>query len=322
MDDRGRLAQPLKAKSRRRGAAAPRAHRLAAPAVVARWQRLARRWMTPILEFHSPRGAGSAAAIALILASAGYGAVKGGHAPGIVATVQDLCDQTANGVGLRIAEIALAGEHQVSREDILSLAGITGRSSLLFLDAGRARARLMTNPWIARASVLKLYPDRLRIGIKERKAFALWQNQGRVSLIAADGTVLETYVPQRFAGLPLVVGEGAEYAAAEFLSVLARYPDIAGRLEASVLVAQRRWTLHLKDGIEVLLPEADPERGLKTLVDLAQNNKLLTRDIVAVDLRLTDRVTVRLSEAAAAARDEALKAAAKDKKGKGKGGEA
>jgi cell division protein FtsQ len=119
-----------------------------------------------------------------------------------------------------------------------------------------------------------------------------------------------------------VVGEGAEYAAAEFLSVLARYPDIAGRLEASVLVAQRRWTLHLKDGIEVLLPEADPERGLKTLVDLAQNNKLLTRDIVAVDLRLTDRVTVRLSEAAAAARDEALKAAAKDKKGKGKGGEA
>jgi cell division protein FtsQ len=321
MDDRGRLVQPLKAKSRRRGSAASRSHGLAAPAFLARWQRLARRWMTPIVEFHSPRGAGSAAAIALILASAGYGAVKGGHVPEIVPAVQDLCDQAANGAGFRIAEIALAGEHQVSREDILSLAGITGRSSLLLLDAGRARARLMTNPWIAQATVLKLYPDRLRIGIKERKAFALWQNEGRVSLIAADGTVLETYVPPRFAALPLVVGKGAEHAAEDFLGLLARYPDIAGQLEASVLVADRRWTLHLKGGIEVLLPEVDPERGLKTLVDLAQTKKLLTRDIVAVDLRLADRVTVRLSDAAAAARDAALKAAETAAKKK-KGGEA
>ena len=72
------------------------------------------------------------------------------------------------------------GEHEVSRDDILGLAGVTGRSSLLFLDAGQTRIRLMTNPWIADATVLKLYPDRLRIEIKERKPFALWQKEGRV----------------------------------------------------------------------------------------------------------------------------------------------
>ena len=66
--------------------------------------------------------------------------------------------------------------------------------------------------------MLKLYPGRLRIEIKERKAFALWQKDGRVYLIAADGTVLETYVPQRFAALPLVVGDGAEQAAQDFLA--------------------------------------------------------------------------------------------------------
>ena len=103
------------------------------------------------------------------------------------------------------------------REDILTLAGITGRSSLLFLDAARMRARLLTNPWIAEATVLKLYPGRLRIEIKERKPFALWQKDGRVALIAADGTVLESIVPQRFAALPQVVGQGAEQAAPEFL---------------------------------------------------------------------------------------------------------
>ena len=84
----------------------------------------------------------------------------------------------------------LTGEHEVGRNEILVLAGITERSSLLFLDAASMRTRLLANPWIADATVLKLYPDRLRIEIKERKPFALWQKDGRVALIAADGTVL------------------------------------------------------------------------------------------------------------------------------------
>jgi cell division protein FtsQ len=288
---------------------------------MSRWRRLGRRWLSPIVDLQPPRGAGPIAAIVLIAASAGYGMVEGGHAPEIVAQVQDLCDSAANAAGFRISEIALAGEHQLTREEILALAGVSGRTSLLFLDAGNARARLLTNPWIADATVLKLYPGRLRIGIKEREAFALWQKDGRVSLIAADGVALEPYVPARFAGLPLVVGEGAEHAAVDFLSVVARYPVIASQVAASVLVAERRWNLHLKDGVDVLLPEAEPARALQTLVDLDRDKKLLSRDIVDVDLRMPDRVTVRQSDAAAATREDALKAAEKAAKKK-KGGEA
>jgi cell division protein FtsQ len=310
MDDRGR----------RRGARRKRA--AVSSAMLSRWRRLGRRWLGPIIDLNPPRGAGPLAAGLLVAASVGYGVVKGGHAPDIVAQVQDLCDSAANAAGFRIAEIALTGEHQLNREDVLALAGIGGSTSLLFLDAANARARLLTNPWIAEATILKLYPGRLRIGIKERKAFALWQKNGRISLIAADGTVLEPDVPPRFARLPLVVGQGAEHAAAEFLDVVARYPVIASKVTAAVLVAERRWNLHLKDGVEVLLPEAAPDHALQTLVDLDHDKKLLSRDIVNVDLRLPDRATVRQSDAAAAAREDALKAAEKDKKTKKKGGEA
>ena len=128
-------------------------------------------------------------------------------------------------------------------------------TSLLFLDAAQARTRLLTNPWVAEATVLKLYPGRLRIEIKERKAFALWQRDARISLIANDGTVLEPDVPRAFAKLPLVVGEGAAQESPGFLTLIARYPEIASQVEASVLVAQRRWNLHLHSGVEVLLPE-------------------------------------------------------------------
>jgi cell division protein FtsQ len=318
MDGRERLAQMPKPKTARR-ARSSRAHR--APALLARWRRLGQRWLGPLLALDPPRGLGAAAAALLLLGSTWYGVVKGGHADMLAAQVQDICDNAANTLGFRIAEVALTGEHEVSRETVLTLAGVTGRSSLLFLDAARTRARLLTDPWIAEANVLKLYPGALRIAIKERKAFALWQKNGTVALIAADGTVLEPYVPARFAALPLLVGRGAEHAGYGFLALIDRYPDIARRVQASVLVAERRWDLHLKNGVEVLLPENDPGHALETLSALDRDKKLLSRDIVKVDLRLPDRVTVRLSDAAAAVREQALKAAA-DKKKHGKGGEA
>lgn len=286
------------------------------------WPRLVRRWSVLLVGL-VPRGVGSSAAAMLLLASASYGAVKGGHVPQIIENVQDFCDAAANRLGFRISEVALDGEYEIARDEILVLAGITDRSSLLFLDAARTRARLLANPWIADATVLKLYPDRLRIEIKERKPFALWQKDGRVALIAADGAVLKAAVPPRFDGLPRVVGEGARQSAQDFLALLARYPMIAQMTEASVLVAERRWNLHLKGGLEILLPEGDTEQALRILIDLDRSDKLLSRDIVVVDLRLPDRVTVRQSDSAAAAREQALKDAEKAKKGKtGKGGEA
>ena len=155
-----------------------------------------------------------------------------------------------------------------------------------------------------------------RSRITERQAFALWQKDGRVSVIAADGTVLEPFVEDRYLGLPLVVGKGAERPAKDFLAVIDRYPDIRSALRASILVAERRWNLRLNNGIDVRLPETDVEQALDRLVALDRDKKLLSRDIIAVDLRLPDRVTVRLSDAAAQARDDALKDKKKKKGGR------
>jgi cell division protein FtsQ len=82
-----------------------------------------------------------------------------------------------------------------------------------------------------------------------------------------------------------------------------------------VLVGERRWNLRLKNGIDVRLPETDVAPALERLVALDNEKNLITRDIVAIDLRLPDRVTVRLSEAAAQARTEALKDKLKKKGG-------
>jgi cell division protein FtsQ len=281
-------------------------------------QALARRWSTLFVS-DVPRGVGTAAAALVLVASIGFGIVRGGHLPIIVGVVTEACHRAGNAAGFRIASIALSGNKHLTREEILAIAGVTGHSSLLFLDAGAARRELMSNPWIADATVQKLYPQQLQVIVREREAYAQWQHQGRLSVIAVDGTVLQSYVAPRFANLPLVVGRGAETRAKDFLDELNRHPEVRELVRASVLVAERRWNLRLKNGIDVRLPETDPGRALETISTLDREKKLLTRDVAAIDLRQPDRVTVQLSDAATAARENALKDKAGPKK---KGGSA
>jgi len=272
-----------------------------------------RRWIARLAQI--PQGAGVAGSLLLLGATLSYGAVAGGHLDAVTNWLRGARDDGANVLGFRIGAVSVTGASQVSRERALELAGVTGRSSLLFFDAESARERLLANPWIADAAVLKLYPDRLLITITERRAFALWQRNGQLNVIADDGTVLQPFVEDRYRGLPLVVGSGAARRAKDFIGLLDRYPEIRSALGASVLVAERRWNLRLTNGLDVRLPEGDLQAAFDRLVKLDRDKKLLSRDITSIDLRLPDRVTVRLSDAAAQARDDALKANAKKKKG-------
>jgi len=262
--------------------------------------RTLRRFTLPFKRVHVPRFAGLAACLVFLTGATAYGVIKGDHIAVIQTAIKDGADAAANAAGMRIATVSLSGQRQVSREEIFAAAGVTDHSSLLFLDVADARAKLEAIPWIAEATVRKLYPDRLQITVTEREAF---------------GTVLSAKVEPRLALLPFVVGNGAAGKARDFLGVLDRYPAIRDSVRASILVAGRRWNLRLKNGIDVRLPDSNVERALETLARLNAEKNLLGRDIVAVDLRLPDRLTVRLSEAAAQAREDALKKTTKKKGG-------
>src|SRR5882762_4481057 len=224
----------------------------------------------------------------------------------------------ANSAGFRITTVAINGRRQLSQDEVLAIGGVNGRSSLLFLDAATVRDKLKANPWISDATILKLYPGRLQIDIVERSAYALWQQDGRLSVIADDGAVLEPYMSRRFISLPLVVGKGADTRARDFLALLDRYPQVRSATKAAIFVGERRWNLRLKDGLDIRLPENDIGNALALLSKLDKDDRLFSRDIVTVDMRLPDRLTVQLSDDAAKAREDLFK----DKKPKKKAGDA
>ena len=266
------------------------------------------------VEQYLPQRVGTIATLLLLLGSVWLGVVKGGHVEEVSTAFNDARNALANSAGFRITAVAINGRKQLTQDEVLAIGDVTGRSSLLFLDAAAVRDRLKANPWISDATVQKFFPNQLRIDIVERKAFALWQQDGRLSVVADDGAVLEAYVSRRFLNLPLVVGKGAGSRARDFLALLDRYPQVKAVTRAAVFVGERRWNLRTKDGLDIRLPENDIGNALAALSRLDQQDHLFSRDIVAIDMRLPDRLTVQLSDDAAKAREDVFKDKAKSQK--------
>ena len=228
-----------------------------------------------------------------------YGIAIGGHTQTVVQGVSSTA-------GFGIEDIKVSGNEQTSEIDILQLLGLDGATSLVGLDIDAARAKLVALPWVESAEVRKIYPKTVEVSLRERKAFGIWQHGSDLSLIEKNGSVIAPLRDNKFASMPLFVGRDAEVAAASVEDEFAKWPAIASRVKAFVRVAGRRWDLHLDNGVVVKLPEVDVDNALAILSQLDAEQQVLSRDIAAVDLRLSDRTTIQLTPEAQARRETAL----------------
>ncbi len=197
-------------------------------------------------------------------------------------------------VGFGIENVEIGGQRETSQITVLQKLEPAG--SLIAFDVEAAQQRVAELPWVSSAVVRKFYPGTLVVEIVERKPFALWQRDGEVLVIDKTGTEIVPLDDARFAKLPFMVGGGANATAPGFLAELFTQPELAMQMRAAVLVAGRRWDIHLEHGVRVKLPEKDIRQALAQLVKLDSDHQLLARDVAVIDLRLPDRVTVRLPE--------------------------
>ena len=99
-----------------------------------------------------------------------------------------------------------------------------------------------------------------------------------------------------FKQLPIIVGEEAPAFAPHLLSTLAQEPHLLKHVSSAVHVSKRRWDILLDNGISIRLPEQNPEAAWTQLSALDQEHQLLSKDIVTIDLRLSDRMVIRLAK--------------------------
>lgn len=228
-----------------------------------------------------------------------YGAVVGGQTARAYDALTGGIEHLAVAAGFGVKRITVNGKLHAT--DAAITAALGAGPMMLGFDTDAAKARLEAVPWIRHAQVMRLLPSTLQVVVEERTPYAIWQNRGQTYVVDAEGVVLAPALREAHAGLPLVVGEGAGKSAAQLFDQLTSHGDLTQDLVAAIRVGDRRWTLKLASGIEIMLPDDNVAEALISLAKLDQERGVLKRDIAGVDLRLLDRVTVRLRETASAA---------------------
>ncbi|MGE0230160.1 MAG: cell division protein FtsQ/DivIB [Flavobacteriaceae bacterium] len=244
-----------------------------------------------------PRRGGMMLAAGFLACTGLYGGYLGHGMSGMAMGGIETADRAIATAGLKVSSIRISGHRMLSEEVIVDTLWLPLHGSLLFFNAGAARERLLAIPLVQDASVQKLYPDTLAVTIAERAPFARWQHNGERVMIDREGVPIGGDADRLAGNLPLVVGKGAAEHAEDLFDALAAYPAISARLFAAIRVADRRWNLKLDNGIDIKLPEKNVADALALLDQLDTRDGLMQRDVLAVDFRLPDRVTVSLSEA-------------------------
>jgi cell division protein FtsQ len=198
--------------------------------------------------------------------------------------------------GFTLDSVVVTGRTRTDPAQILAAIGVAKGGPILNVDPQQVRERLEALDWIDHANVRRILPGRIEIEIHESVPFAVWQQDGHFSLIDARGHRITSNNVSAFAHLPLVVGAGAADKAAELFALLETQPALKNRVQAAVRVGDRRWNICFENNVELMLPETGYAEAWAKFANIEADQRLLARAISHVDMRLKDKLVVRLTD--------------------------
>jgi cell division protein FtsQ len=247
------------------------------------------RWLKPGL---------IALAGAVVLAGAGLGLRQMAGWSGVDGLGRRMGEDTLRltaSVGLKLDEVLVEGRRETGAGEVLAALDVQRGQPILAFSPEAARKRLERLAWVKTASVERVLPGVIHVRLTERTPMALWQRDRKLVLVDRDGVVILKTGIERFAQLPMLVGDDAPAAAAELLDLLKSEPQLQKRVTAAIRVAERRWNLQLDNGVSVRLPETDIAQAWAQLANLERTSGVLQRDVITIDLRLPDRLVIQVS---------------------------
>lgn len=227
--------------------------------------------------------------------------------------------QLATKAGFQVQRVEVTGMERVDQLKVYELVLAEKDRAMPLVDIDKVRADLLQYGWIKDARVSRRLPDTLAVEIIERKPAAVWQRDGKYSLIDAEGIVLQNVREGEAAELPVLNGTEANRHAVALNDLLDKASALKAQVAGASWVGNRRWDLRFKSGETLALPEGE-KAAAEALLNFARMDgihRLLGRDLIHFDLRDPDRAYFRK-----APKPEPAEAGSSDAGLKGSGAEA
>jgi cell division protein FtsQ len=211
------------------------------------------------------------------------------HGNNIRDDLRALLNDQASDFGFTLRKVTIHGQNNTQAEYILSSLNLDQGTPIFSINLNQLRLLLEENDWVQHAVVARKLPDALYIGLIERKAIAIWQNNNNVSLIDSEGHSIKVKDIKPFNHLLYVVGSDANLHAEDLITLLSTNDALKSRVISAVRYGQRRWNLLLEDNVTVSLPENNAGKAWQYLIDLNSQKKLFGAGLKNIDLRDENR---------------------------------
>lgn len=172
---------------------------------------------------------------------------------------------------------------------IASAAALAPNTRSYSIDLAQMNERISAVPGVRKSSVRRMPNGNISVYVSMYQAVALWTDGENFFPLSGDGTIVNT--PTETRNMANVVFRGPLPSDITEITRIAH--NMVGNLDYMEWIENRRWNMHMFNGITVLLPEHDPESAIGTLMSLNNKHKILTKDISVIDMRDNARILVK-----------------------------
>jgi cell division protein FtsQ len=217
----------------------------------------------------------------------------------IIDTYADLRSQVESRPEFMVNMMAVDGASDLVADGIRQMLPLDFPISSFDLDLEAMRATVVSLDPVKAARLYVRQGNVLQVDVVERIPVVLWRNEQGLQLLDDEGFLVgPAFVRADWPELPLIVGDGADAYVTEALDLIAAAEPLSARLRGLVRMGERRWDVVLDREQRILLPETDAVQALERVIAIDQAVDMLERDLMAVDLRLPQRPTLRMTDGA------------------------
>ena len=170
--------------------------------------------------------------------------------------------------------------------------------NLLLLDKQILQNEIEEVPWVKRANIKKIFPNKIQIQVIENDPYAIFLNEGVPFLIDLDGTIITQVSDQSIdTSMIQILGEKANENLESFIkSINIHFPELINDIKSLEYIELRRWNVKLKRDLKIKFPDEKIDQSIINLKRLFIEQNVSESNIVEIDLRIHGRASVRVLE--------------------------
>ena len=187
--------------------------------------------------------------------------------------------------------IETVGRERASKSNISNILKKYEKTSLLRLDLNFIQSEIEKVTWIKKVIVRRILPNKLNLTIEEFSPSAVWVRGRERFVLDKNGYLIERISDDQFQNYFTIKGAEADLNLMKLIEGLENFEEIYNQIDYANFIGRRRWDLHYKTGVRIMLPQNNLIDSLSILQTYIKENRLIEKGHKKIDLRVDGKIT-------------------------------